>query len=289
MAKTILVTGATGNIGSMVIPQLLSSGANVRAYVHNADKAQGLKDQGVEVFVGDFSDQVALDKAADGVDAVLAITPPNPDAVAQGRNILQAAVKGGTKLYLRLSALGAAADAPTDNGKLHHESDEELKASGLTYTILRPHFYMQNIFAAVESINDHGGMYFGMADGKLGMIDVRDIADSAVSILLNGGYESQTLTLTGPSSITFHDAAEILSKAEGRKINYVPVGSEQVREAILEMGWGEWGAQIMVDYSKAYSAGWGDYVTDSVKVITGNEPRSFDDFAKNVLTHALTK
>ena len=289
MAKTILITGATGNIGSLVVPQLLAAGANVRAYVHNPEKAQGLKDQGVEVFVGDFNDQESLNKAADGVDAVFAITPPNPDAVAQGLNILKAAKNGGSPYYVRMSAIGAASDAPTENGKLHFLSDEDLKGSGLSYTILRPHFFMQNIFAAVESINDHGGMYFGMADGKLGMIDVRDIADSAVELLLNGGHEGQTYTLTGPTSLTFHDAADILSEAEGRKINYVPVGLDQVRDAILEMGWGEWGAQIMVDYSKAYSAGWGDFITDSVKVITGNEPRSFEDFAKTVLTHALVK
>jgi len=288
MSKKILVTGATGNIASMVIPQLLSAGAEVRAFIHDPEKAGPLEAQGVRVHSGDFTDQDALNAAAAGVDAVLAITPPNPDAVAQGEHILKAAQNsGGSPQYVRISAIGAAADAPTDNGRLHHISDEAVMDSGLPYTILRPHFFMQNLFMGVESILSQGNLYMGMGDGKLGLVDVRDIADCAVSLLLNGGHENKVYTLTGPESIDFHKIAEVISETTGVKTTYVPVPLEAVGDAIRQLGWGEWGAQIMMDYSKAYAAGWGDFTNDHVKDITGRNSRSINDFCSEVLGPAL--
>lgn len=287
MSKKILVTGATGNIAGAVIPALVQGGASVRAYVRDLEKASNLKELGVELAQGDFSDQAALNRAAQGVDAFLAITAPNPDAVLQGEVLLNAALNSGSPYYVRISAIGAAADAPTENGRLHHQSDEALISSGLTYTILRPHFFMQNLFASVETIKGDGNMYWGMGEGKLGMIDVRDIADCVVSLLLNGGHDNKIYTPSGPDSISFQDVARIISNGLGKPVNYVPVSLDAVREAILSLGWGEWGAQVMVQYSKAYSENWGDFVTDDVEILTGQKPRSFKNFIDEVLVHAL--
>lgn len=287
MSKTILVTGATGNIGSLIIPQLVETGANVRALVRDAAKSSDLKASGVELFEGDFLEQKVLFRAAEGVDALMAITPAGPDAVAQGEALLQAARATGSPHYVRLSAIGAASDAPTANGRLHHQSDEAVVESGLTYTILRPHFFMQNLFMSVESINNEGQMYWGMGDGKLGMIDVRDIADSCVSILLHGGHENRIYTPTGPDSISFHDIATIISKGIGKEVNYIAIPVEAVGKAILDAGWGEWGAQVMMDYSRAYSEGWGDFTNKDVEMLSGNGARSFGQFYNEVLSSAL--
>jgi len=285
--STILLTGATGNVGTLVVPALLAGGATVRALVRDEAKATALQDQGVETFIGDYSNQEVLNTAASGVDSILAITPPNPDAVAQGDAILKAALNGGSPYYVRLSAIGAAEDAPTENGKLHHVSDQALIASGLTYTILRPHFFIQNIFASVESIKEQGVFYMGMGEGKLGMIDVRDIADCAVSLLLKGGHDNKIYTPTGPESIPLDRVAKAITDGIGKEVKYVAVSIEAVGDAIREMGWGEWGAQIMMDYSQAYSDGWGDFTTDDVKTITGNDARSIDNFVSEVFSYAL--
>lgn len=288
MAKKILVTGATGNIAGLVIPQLLENGVEIRAYVRDPQKAESLKNSGVELVQGDYANQNALNKAADGVDAILAITPPNPDAVQQGDNIIAAAKSSGTPFVLRISALKAAADAPTDNGKLHFAADEALINSGLPYAILRPHFFMQNVFMAVPTIKGEGNIYMGMGEGKLGMIDVRDIADCATSILLNHeSHVGHTYNPTGPDSITFKEAAKTIGEGLGKEVNYVAIAPEAVRQPILDMGWGEWGGQVMVDYSQAYSDGWGDFTTGDVKSITGKEPRSFKQFYDEVLSFGL--
>jgi len=237
---------------------------------------------------GDFDDREKLGSNLEGADSVLAITPPNSNAVEQGTNILQAAKDASVSFYLRMSAIGAAADAPTDNGKLHFQSDQEVINSGITYTILRPHFFMQNMFMTVDSIKGEGNFYLGMGEGKLGMIDVRDIADCCVSILVNGGHDNKVYTPTGADSIPFTKAAEIIGIAIGKEVTYVPVSSDAVRQAILDAGWGEWGAQIMVDYSNAYASGWGDFTNNDVETITGKKSRSFQQFVDEVFSHALT-
>jgi len=287
MSKNVLVTGATGNIAGLVIPELIKNGLNVRAMLRDVSKGDSLRELGVEVVEGDFDNRDKLDGNMVGIDTVFAITPPNPNAVAQGSNILGAAKDAGVSFYLRISAIGAAADAPTENGKLHFQSDEELINSGIAYTILRPHFFMQNIFGSVESIKGEGNMYMGMGEGKLGMVDVRDIADCSVTILSQGGHEGKIYTPTGAESIPFSKAAEIIGNSIGKQVNYIAVPDEAVRQATLDMGWGEWGAQIMVDYSNAYAAGWGDFTTNDVETITGNPSRSFQQFSDEVLSYAL--
>ncbi|MCH7473336.1 MAG: SDR family oxidoreductase [Gemmatimonadetes bacterium] len=287
MSKKITVTGATGNIASLVIPTLLEKGAQVKALVRNPSKAEELKKSGVEIVEGEFTDADAAQKVMEGADSVLLIAPPNPDAVKQNSVLITAAKNSGNPHVVRISAIGAAADAPTENGKLHHQSDNELAESGLPHTILRPHFFMQNLFMSVPTITEQGQMYWGMGDARLGLVDVRDIADCAAVILLEGGHEGKIYTPTGSASISFKDIAGIISKAIGKEVTYTPVSYDAVKQSIIEMGWGEWGGQIMYDYSKAYSEGWGDFVNDDVETITGNKARSFEQFVNEVLSHAF--
>jgi len=287
MRKTILVTGATGNIGSYVIPQLLEAGARIRALVRNVSKASSLAEAGITLFEGDFSNPEKVKRAVADVDAILAITPAGPEAVIQGNVLLNAAKNSGSTYYVRLSAIGAAPDAPTENGRLHFQSDETLIKSGLPYTILRPHYFMQNIFGSLNTIKTDGNMYWGMGDGKLGMIDVRDIADCCASLLLGSGHEGKIYTPTGPDTISFHDIADTISKGIGKPVTYVPISIEAVGEAIRNAGWGEWGANVMMDYSRAYAEGWGEFTNDDVEIITGKKSRSFQQFYDEVFADTL--
>ena len=284
MKKSILVTGATGNIAGLVIPELVNRGAKVRAFVHDTSKADKLKETGVEIIQGEYSNQGALNTAAEGVDSILAITAPNPDAVSQAANIIEAAQHSGSPFFLRISALKAADDAPTENGKPHFQTDEAIITSGLRYTILRPNFFMQNTSISVKSIMVDGNMYWGMGQGKLGLIDVRDIADCCVKILLEGGHANKIYTPTGPESISFSEIAKTIEDGLHMHVKYVPIQLDDVRKAILDMGWGAWGAQLMVDYSRAYSNNWGDLTTQDVETITGNKPRSYRQFVEEVLS-----
>ncbi len=181
MAGKILVTGATGNVSSGLIVELKARGADVRALVRDTSKAQGLRDAGVEVVTGDLDKPETLDAAFSGVDKVFLLTPPNPNQVTQARNGIAAAKRAGVPYIVRMSAgaLKTAPDSPARVTRQHAEIDAELKESGLPYTILRPHNFMQNTLMAAQTIASDGAVYMPMKEGKLGMIDVRDVVDVA--------------------------------------------------------------------------------------------------------------
>ena len=279
----ILVTGATGNVGSLLIPKLTNLGADVRALIRDESKAQGLKDAGVEVVVGDLDKPDTLDPAFRGVDKVFLITPPNPNQVIQAENGIQAAKRTGSPVIVRLSA-GAVKEMPGALPRVsgqHAEIDGMLKASGLPYTIIRPHNFMQNMMMAAQTVASEGAVYMPMKDAKIGMIDVRDIVDVAVKVLTKDGHEGQTYTPTGPASISFHDVAAAHSKALGKQVNYVDVPLEAAREGMISTGMSEWFADAMIEYMTAFGEGYGDFTTTDVEKVTGNPPRSYETFASD--------
>ena len=283
MPGKILVTGATGNVGSILIPNLIAMGATVRALVRDESKAQGLRDQGVEVVIGDLDKPEALDAAFGGVEKVFLLTPPNPNQVAQARNGIAAAKRAGSPHIIRLSA-HAVKDMPGALPRVsaqHGEIDTELKASGLPYTILRPHNFMQNTFMAAQTVASDGAMYMPLKEGKFGMIDLRDIVDVAAKVLTEAGHEGKTYDLTGPAPISAHDIAAGLSKALGKEVKYVDVPLEAAREAMLGMGMSGWLADANNEYFKALSEGFGDFTTNGVEEITGHPARSYETFARD--------
>ena len=279
--KTILITGATGNISSGIITRLKGSEHRLQALVRNPEKAEELKRQGVELRVGDLEKPWTLDTAFAGADIVWILASPGPRAPEQCSNALWAARQAGAKHVVRLSAFGASHTAPTVNSRLHALSDAELAASGIPFTILKPHYFMQNLLMAAQSIAQQGAMYFALADGKMGLIDSRDISEFAAHVLTSAGHEGKTYTLTGPASISMHQIAAAIGEAIGKPVKYVPVTPEAERQAILQMGMDEWMVNLLSDYSAAYSTNWGDQVTDDFQRVTGKSPRSITQFAQD--------
>ena len=144
----ILVTGATGNVGGAVIANLITLGANVRALVRDESKVQGLKDAGVEVVIGDLLTPETLDAAFRGVHKVFLVTPVSANSGSMASNGIAAAKRTGSPHIVRLSAIAAQDSPATRIGGQQAQTDAELEASGLPYTILRPHFFMQNTLMA---------------------------------------------------------------------------------------------------------------------------------------------
>ena len=134
---------------------------------------------------------------------------------------------------------------------------------------------------AAETVASDGAVYMPMKDGKVGMIDVRDIVDVAAEVLMEDGHQSKTYVLTGPLSISFYEVAAELSKAVGKEVKSVDVPLEASREAIIGMGMSEWIADALNEYSKAFGQGLGDFTTLDVEAITGHAPRPFEEFARD--------
>jgi uncharacterized protein YbjT (DUF2867 family) len=288
--KQVLVTGATGNIGSRLIPRLASRpDITIRALVRSLEKAAPLAAAGAELVPGCLENRDAVQRAMQKIDTLVLITPAGPTAAEQASAALDAAREAGVRKIVRVSVFNAAYGGPSEVTRQHGRTDAEIRASGLTYTILRPPFFMQNLcFLAARSIVKEGRIYSGTGDGRLSMIDLRDVVDCAEESVMSESSDNKTFTLTGPESISFHEIAERLSRIMGRAVRYVPVFPEWVEQSIRAMGRGGWYGGVMADLCRAYSENWGDVMTGDVALITGHQPRSFDVFAREVLLPALS-
>lgn len=280
--EKILVTGATGRVGSALLEQLDSTTVEVQALTHDESKGQLLRDRGIEPVVGDLSRPETLGPALEGVGTVFLITPDVPEKASLGINLIEVAKESGnTPRIVVISVIKASREAPPRLSRQHAEIDDTLISSGLPYTILQPHFFMQNTMMAAQTVASEGNIFMPFGEGRLGMIDIRDIGEVGAKVIAEDGHEGKTYRLTGPASISFHDVAVALSQALGKKVDYVNVPLEAAKESMLGMGFSEWRADAVGEYAKAYSEGYGDFTTDDVERLSGHPATSYQKFAND--------
>ena len=272
----ILVTGATGNVASLLIPALLDDGQQVRALIHDESKADPLKDMGAEVITGDMEKAETLEAVVAGVDKIYLITSNYETGGQQASNVIHAAKETGKPHIVRQSAFGT----PKSRMIAQHEDvDKDLRDSGLPYTLIKPTFFMQNVMMAAQTVASDGAMYMPLGDGRIGMIDVRDVADVAFKVLTSEGHEGNSYVLTGPAAISHHEVASELSKAIGKEVTYMDVPSQGMRDALLGMGMPDWVIEGYVELMEGFKEGYADSTTPFVEQLTGHPARSFETFA----------
>jgi uncharacterized protein YbjT (DUF2867 family) len=289
MKNTILVTGATGNIGSQLVPALLSSGAAVRVLVRRMDNAKDFAEIGAELVIGDLDEPDTLQSAVSGVDKIFLLTWNGPTAVKQSDNLIHAAEQNGNPYIVRLSGHG------TEKSRIirdHLAVEEIIKSSGLKYTILRPTFFMQNIFMAAQTVAEQNTIYMPFKDGKVATIDIRDIVDAAAKVLTSSGHEGKTYILTGPEAVSFYDIAEAFSKVLGREVKYVDVPLDAGKQTMLSMGMPEWIADGFTELFSGFANNWANKVYPAVESLTGRPARSIQQFARDfesVFSESITQ
>jgi uncharacterized protein YbjT (DUF2867 family) len=234
----------------------------------------------VEAVVGDFLEPDTLIPALEGVSTVLLITPIYPEQVTQASNVINAAKDSGNDpRIVRLSVHQASHEAPSRNSRQHAQIEDELRSSGLPYTLLRPTTFMQNTLATARTVASEGRIYQPFKDGKLGMIDARDIGEVAAKVLTEEGHEGKVYTLTGPAAISFYEVAEALSEVLGKEVRYVNISLEDAKRAMLNMGLSGWRADVLIEYAKAHSEGYSNFTTEDVEQLTGHRATSYEEFA----------
>lgn len=287
MPRTVLITGATGTVSTALMDALRGVDVRLRALVRGPSgrdrSADRLRGRDVEIVAGDLGDPRSLTPAFEGVQDVWLLVPNGPRAPEHGMNALWAARQAGAERVVRLSVVGAAHDAPNRSGRLHALSDGALEKCGLRWTILRPHWFMQNLLNEAADISATGTFSLNMAAARVGMIDVRDIAECAAQVLRDGPdrHHGQIYTLTGPRSLTFDEVAEQLSRVLDRPVGYLPVSDDAKRQALLGYGVPAWIADMLQEYAQAYASGWGDFTTETVADLLGRPARDIADFARD--------
>jgi uncharacterized protein YbjT (DUF2867 family) len=281
--KTVLVTGATGTVSTALLGALKGKpGLRLRALVRDpaGAKAQALQKDGVEVVAGDLEEPDTLAEAFDGVDILWLLTPASALEPSMGSNAVTSARGAKVGHIVRNSAIKAGHDAPNRNGRLHALVEESVKASGIAWTILRPHYYMQNLLSSAGSVASDGTLYMNMGEGRVGMIDARDVGVFAAKVIQDvDQHAGKTYNPTGPELTTMAEAAETLSTVLGKRVNYVALPPEAAQQAMLGFGLSRWFVGNVVDYGRVYSDGWGDFTTSDFKDVTRQEARSFKEFA----------
>jgi len=280
-ATTVLVTGATGTVSSALLGALKGTPSlRLRALVRDPAKAEGLKKDGVEIANGDLEEPDTLAEAFDGVDILWLLTPASALEPSMGSNAVLAAKRAKVKHIVRNSAIKAGHDAPNRNGRLHALVEEAVKASGISWTILRPHYYMQNLLSSASSVASDSALYMNMGKGRVGTIDGRDVGVFAAKVIEHPDrHVGKIYNPTGPESIDMAAAAETLSRVLGKQVNYVALPQDAAQQAMLGLGLSRWFVGNVVDYGRVYSDGWGDFTTSDFKDITGQEARTFKQFA----------
>jgi uncharacterized protein YbjT (DUF2867 family) len=277
----VLVTGAAGTTGSEVTRLLAAKGVRVRALVRDPEKLKRFTGASVEPVVANLEDPATLDPALKGIDKVFLVSSPDPRVSLLHGNVIDASKRAGVKQVVRLSALGAATNSPARILKWHGEVDERLSRSGLSFSILRPHSFMQNFLGMRRSIQEEGAIYAPAREGKIVPIDARDVALVAVAVLTSEGHSGRIYDLTGPELLSYADMAKKLGDAMGRTVTYTDVPPDAAREAMIGAGWPEFLADGLLELMALYGTGGQEDITQTVEKLTGTPPRTFDAFAKD--------
>jgi uncharacterized protein YbjT (DUF2867 family) len=271
----ILVTGATGKVGSEATRLLAGRGEPVRALVRDRGRAAALEAAGAQLAVGDLDDPASLDTALTDVDVVVLVSPAVP---AQELAVVDAAVRAGVGHVVKATSK-ASADSPVGRRRGQARIEAGLLDSGLPHTLLRSNAYMQNFLALAPAIRTQRAFASSAADGRVGLVDARDVGAVAAGIALEptrlGG---RTWWPTGPELLSYSTAAAILSDVVGHEITFRARSEAEDREAMIGAGVPE---TVATDNARAFSLiGEGDsaWMTDDVSTVLGRPARTFRDF-----------
>ena len=276
----ILVTGATGNVGSALM-EALAGHADVRALTRSEAAAERLSAAGAQVHLGSFDDIAA---ALDGVDRLFLLSPAGAEEMAAVQiAAVEAARAADVRQVVKLSSIGA--DEPTSARIIaaHRTVEAHIEASGLAWTHLRPHWVMQNELGQAEAIAAEGTFYAPDV-ARISMVDARDVGAAAARVLTERGHEGRAYLLTGPQAIGYADVAATWEDVLGRDVAWTEVSLAQARDSMIEGGLPDVLAggftEIMARYREG---GVTASVSSDLRQLLGRDGRSFAAFLRERL------
>jgi uncharacterized protein YbjT (DUF2867 family) len=271
-----LVTGATGNVGSEVVKQLLAKGQKVRVFTRDAAKVAQLGDQ-VEVAIGDFTSPETFAKAAAGVEGVFIMNGPLDGGIF--RQLIAATKAQGTPRVVFLSTLFAGSpDSPI--GQLHKDKEDAISASGLPGRFVRAGAFMTNAYQWLGTIKAEGTVFNAMGGGKVAPVAAEDIAAVAVHALVDPDPSTKIFEVTGGELLTVPQQVAILAEAANKPILCVDVPTESAVQGLIGIGTPAPVASAVGKSFEDIRAGKMAFVKDTVEQLTGKLPRTFQSWAQ---------
>ncbi|MBB3572011.1 NAD(P)H-binding protein [Rhizobium sp. BK491] len=270
-----LVTGATGNVGSLVANRLLDAGETPCVLVRDARKARKLYGDHAEIRVGDLAgSRTDLTDAFEGCDALFLVNT-GPDLGERDRACALAACDAGIQHLVKLSTLDVKTGVGT--GRWHARGEAAIRNSGVPYTFIQAAAFMSNALSWADSIRDDGVLSSSTGEGKIAFIHPDDIAEVVVSALSHGKALNDALVITGPEALSYREMATAIGAATGSSIHY-----EILSDADAMAGLSTWAdradAEALVDIWRAIREGRLATVSDGVQQVLGCPPKSFGDW-----------
>lgn len=281
----IYVTGGGGYVSPIIVRGLVDAGQRVRVLVENAEEGKGIEGPGIEVVVGDRRKPETFAHTLEGVTTAMLFTRNAQDLVEIDGKFSQAAKAAGVNRVVKVSAYGADVNAEKGAKRVHGQSEEAVKQSGVKWTFLRPMFFMQNMLWFTNEVKTKGTISLPMKDGRVGMIDYRDIAAVAVACLTDESHEGKIYPLSGPELISIDDIAGHLSRAVGVPIKYNNLPPEEFKQLLVSMGRPPWHAEDMTLSFTKMGMGASAFLTEGVKTVLGRAATPFEQVAKDYAHH----
>jgi NAD(P)H dehydrogenase (quinone) len=280
----ILLTGATGQLGRIVVRQLLknTSADKMAALVRDESKAADFKDAGVNIRVGHYDDPASLERAMRGIERVLLIAGTDEERrVQQHQNVVDAAKKAGVQGIAYTSR--TLKDRSTMANKLmegHFQTEDAIKASGLTYAIFRNVLYMDSIPQFVGEKVFDTGIALPAGQGKVAFALRSEMGEAIANSLLAGGWNQTTYKLTGSETYSFDDVAAGLTRLSGREVSYRPVEASAFGVQMMERGVPEMVVQRVIGFMTDIKNGQEDEISPDLEQLLGRKPATLQEGLK---------
>lgn len=288
---SILVTGATGTIGSLITQGLADAGAEVKALVRQPGKRSF--PAGVTEVVGDLTDVPSMRAALSSVRTLFLLNAVTPDEVTQALIALNLAQEAGIERIVYLSVIHADkfTNVPHFTGK--QTVERMIESLGIPATILRPAYFMQNEGMVQKAIQDYGVYPMPIGAAGVAMIDARDIADIAVVELLRrdrapAALDRVTLDLVGPQALTGASVAKVWSSALGREVVYAgdDVAAFEAQMAAFGPGWMAYDMRLMMAGIQKFGMQGAEGTVERLQSILGRPLRTYENFVREATARA---
>ncbi len=280
MPYKILVTCASGRIGTELADKLAKAGEEVRAAVRNPSASSHKFSSAVETVPFDYDKPETFAPAVQGVDKLfLMVRPGDNHSDIAAIPLIDEARKNTIKHIVSLTAMGVEDDEEFMLRKL----EKYIEDSGIPFTHIRPNWFMQNFDSGpmYVDIQKTGALHLPAADAKVSFIDVRDIAEAGAEVLINEKHTDRAYTLTGGETLDHFQAMEIISEAADKKINYVPLSDETARAALAGAGVAEELIERWSDFYKRVRAGYCAPVSEDILPLIKRAPITFRQYAED--------
>ena len=279
MSSRLLVSGATGMIGSLLTDALVARGVEFSVLLRPGDSGERIAGKpGVTSTEGDFNDPASLHRALEGIDRAFLLTNSSERTEAQQLAFVEAAQAQRVGHVVYLSQLAADRRSPVRFLRYHGEVEAALMNSTVGWTFLRPNLILQAYIPFAPAIAA-GVMQAPIGDAAVSVVDARDIAAVAAAALAEEGHLSKTYTITGPAAVTHAEIATELGDAVGRTVRFESIPPEAFLAALTGAGMPEWQAEGLLEDYAHYVRGEASAVSPDVAQVTRTSPRSLRDFA----------